>query len=209
MTAPAVRFDASTLHHALHPLPAAPAGDAWNREELEGLLPAGATRRPAAVLLALAAEARGDVVWFTRRTQALSRHAGQVSFPGGRMDPGDEGPLATALREAEEEIGLAPRLVEPLGYLDPYETISAFRVVPVVARVDPRFVPVPDPREVDEAFTVPLSFLLDPGNCERVEVRWQGRVRHYWQFSYAGHRIWGATAAMLVNLRERLERTVP
>lgn len=201
--------DAMRLARALHPLASAPDGDAWNRDELLGLLPPGAERRPAAVLLGLLQRPGGPSVLLTRRTEALSRHAGQVSFPGGRMDPEDDGPLATALREAHEEVGLAPELVRPLGFLDPYETISAFRVVPVVAEIESGFEPRLDPREVAAAFEAPLEFLLDPRNCERIEVSYRGRMRHYWQFSFAGHRIWGATAAMLVNLRERLERAAP
>ena len=113
---------------------------------------------------------------------------------------------AAALREAHEEVGLAGALSTPQGYLDPFVTITGFHVYPVVARVSGAYLPRLDPSEVAEAFEVPLEFLLDPGNAHAVEVDWQGRRRRIHEFSFGGHRIWGATASMLVNFRERLEQ---
>ncbi|KFN45202.1 hypothetical protein N790_10225 [Arenimonas malthae CC-JY-1] len=162
--------------------------------------------RPAAVLVALVERAGGPQVLLTRRTEALRHHAGQIAFPGGRIEADDADPVAAALREAQEEVGLAAALSSPLGYLDPFVTITGFHVFPVVASVAGGFVPVPDPGEVAEAFEVPLGFLLDPGNVHSLEVDFQGRRRHVLEFRYGGHRIWGATAAMLVNFRHRLEQ---
>src|SRR5690606_34718652 len=140
--------------------------------------------------------------------EALRHHAGQVSFPGGRMDPGDSGVLAAALREAHEEIGLQPGQATPLGYLDPMRTVTGYRVVPVIARLDPRFVPRPDPAEVAAVFEVPLSFLLAPDHLRELDVEFGGRIRHVLEYApFAGapeQRIWGVTASILYNLRERL-----
>lgn len=194
------------LPRALHPLAEPPPGAAWNLPDLRDLLPRGAPLRPAAVLVALVERAGGPQVLLTRRTEALRLHAGQVSFPGGRIEDDDSDPVAAALREAEEEVGLGHRLSHPLGYLDPFATITGFHVYPVVATVSGEFLPRLDPSEVAEAFEVPLDFLLEPANLHAVEVDWQGHRRRIHEFHYGGHRIWGATASMLVNLRERLER---
>lgn len=191
------------LARALHPLAVPPDGPGWNAAEVAALV-AGSERIPAAVLIAVMGPATAPCVLFTRRTETLRRHAGEVSFPGGRVDSTDACGVAAALREAEEEVGLPPAAVTPLGFLDPYETVSAFRVLPVVARVRPETPLDPQPGEVAEAFEVPLAFLLDPANCERVAVEYRGRMRHYFQFRHGAHTIWGATAAMLVNLRQRL-----
>lgn len=194
------------LPRALHPLARPPEGPGWNHAELHDLLPPGQPLRPAAVLVALVERAGGPQVLLTRRTEALRHHAGQIAFPGGRIEADDADPVAAALREAQEEVGLAAALSSPLGYLDPFVTITGFHVFPVVASVAGGFVPVPDPGEVAEAFEVPLGFLLDPGNVHSLEVDFQGRRRHVLEFRYGGHRIWGATAAMLVNFRHRLEQ---
>lgn len=193
------------LPRALHPLAEPPGAEPWNLRELDGLLPAGARLRPAAVLVPLIERARGLQVLLTRRTEALRLHAGQVSFPGGRIEPDDRDPVSAALREASEEVGLGPDLSRPQGYLDPFATITGFHVYPVVARVDDAFHARPDPGEVAEAFEVPLDFLLDPANLHTVEMQYQGRPRRVFEFRHGGHRIWGATAAMLLNLRQRLE----
>lgn len=202
-------IDEARLRKALHPLTAAPAGQGWNTEELRDLLPRDAATVEAAVLVGLVPRAEGLMVLLTRRTDALRQHAGQVSFPGGRMETGDADPVAAALREAHEEIGLAPASASPWGYLDPLTTITGYRVLPVVAGVDPGFVAEPDPNEVAAVFEVPLDYLMTPANLSRVDIEYRGRARHVLEYSRyehaAEHRIWGATASILFNLRQRLE----
>ena len=147
-------------------------------------------------------------VLLTLRTDRLRHHAGQVSFPGGRMEAGDDGPLGTARREAWEEIGLPAPAIEPLGYLDPMLTITGFRVTPVVARIDPGFQPHPDPNEVAEVFEVPLADLVAPANMETRDFHVGGRPRRVYEYvgpGAGGRRIWGATALILHNLAQRLE----
>lgn len=191
---------------ALLPLDRPPPGPGWNHAELADLLPAGLPLRQAAVLVALVERPGGPQVLLTRRTEALRHHAGQIAFPGGRIENSDADPVEAALREAHEEVGLAGALSTPQGYLDPFVTITGFHVFPVVARVRDTFQAVPDPSEVAEAFEVPLHFLLDPANVNTLEVDFQGRRRRVLELSYGGHRIWGATASMLVNFRQRLEQ---
>ncbi|HEU0153328.1 MAG TPA: CoA pyrophosphatase [Arenimonas sp.] len=193
------------LPRALHPLDQPPTGPAWNHAELADLLPADVPLRLAAVLVALVEREGGPRVLLTRRTEALRLHAGQVSFPGGRIEADDADPVAAALREADEEVGLAAAQSSPLGYLDPFVTITGFHVYPVVATVVADYRPRLDPSEVAEAFEVPLDFLLDPANVHELEVDWHGRRRRLLEYRYDGHRIWGATAAMLVNFRQRLD----
>ncbi len=192
---------------ALHSLTAPPAGPAWNLSQLIDLLPdPDRPLWPAAVLVGLVERSEGLQVLLTRRTDALRHHGGQISFPGGRIESQDADPVAAALREAQEEVGLAPNLARPLGYLDPLATITGFHVYPVVARVDASFSAVRDPAEVEEVFEVPLAFLLDPEHVRHLEVDYRGGKRRLVEFIYRDYRIWGATAAMLVNFRERLER---
>jgi 8-oxo-dGTP pyrophosphatase MutT (NUDIX family) len=204
MSRPAARIE--RLARALHPLAQPPAGAGWNHEELADLLPdGGRSLTPAAVLVGLVDRGAGPQVLLTRRTEALRHHAGQISFPGGRIEAGDQDPAAAALREASEEIGLAQELAQSLGYLDPFVTITGFHVFPLVARIDAAFAARPDPGEVDEVFEVPLDFLMHAGNAHSIEVEYRGGRRALLEFQYGPYRIWGATAAVLVNLRKRLE----
>ena len=192
------------FERALLGLYPAPATSPWNLEQLADLLPAEPLR-PAAVLVGLREHGSGTTVLLTRRQDALRHHAGQISFPGGRVDLADAGPLAAAIRETEEEVGLPSDSIEPLGWLDPYATITGFHVYPLVARIDHERPLRPNADEVAEAFEVPLDFLLDPASARDVAMEWRGRTRLLVEFQWREHRIWGATAAMLVNLRERLQ----
>lgn len=158
---------------------------------------------PAAVLIPIVRRPRPAVL-LTTRTAHLRNHAGQVAFPGGRIDPTDADAAAAALREAEEEIGLAAQEVEVIGQADPYRTGSGFRIAPVVGLIRPDLPLVPSPDEVANIFEVPMDFALDPRNYRMQEVMWQGRKRHYYETDFDGHHIWGATAGMLVNLARRL-----
>ncbi|MFN2644514.1 MAG: CoA pyrophosphatase [Burkholderiales bacterium] len=154
----------------------------------------------AAVLVPVITHAHGLTVLFTRRTVHLKAHSGQVSFPGGRAEPNDATPEATALREAEEEIGLAPSRVEVIGRLPEYLTRTGFRVTPVIGLIEPPLELLPDAREVDEVFEVPLAFLMDPQNHQRATRELAGRTVGYYVIEHEGRTIWGATAGMLVNL---------
>ena len=162
-----------------------------------------AATKPAAVLVPIVDRSEPTVL-LTLRTQELASHAGQVAFPGGKIDPGDESPVAAALREAKEEVGLAPSLVEPLGYLDLYLTFSGFRILPTVARVKPDFSLVLNPWEVKEAFEVPLDFLMNPKNHQRGSREWRGIIREYYAMPFDKRYIWGITAGILRNLYERI-----
>ncbi|BCA58760.1 CoA pyrophosphatase [Sphingomonas sp. HMP6] len=157
----------------------------------------------AAVLVAVTDRTEPGVI-LTRRTDTLSRHAGQVAFPGGRIDPGDASPSAAALREAEEEIDLPRDRVTLVGEADRYRTITGFEVTPVIGVVPPDLIFTPAAAEVAQVFEVPLGFLLDSGNHVEASLEWQGRNRHYYEILWDEHRIWGATAAMIVNLSRRL-----
>lgn len=159
---------------------------------------------PAAVLVALVERPAGLTVLLTRRTDHLQDHAGQISFPGGRVESDDADAVATALREAEEEVGLARSLVTPVGRLDTYITRTGFEVTPIVAMVEPPPILTPDPFEVAEVFEVPLSFIVDPGSRQRQSREYAGRLRHFYVFPWRDYYIWGATAGMLVNLADLL-----
>jgi 8-oxo-dGTP pyrophosphatase MutT (NUDIX family) len=161
--------------------------------------------RPAAVLVPIV-EYDEPTVLFTQRTAHLNDHSGQVSFPGGNIDAGDASPVAAALREAEEEIALPRGLVDPIGYLDIHMTPFGHRIAPVLARVQPRFSLRLNRDEVDDAFEVPLAFLMAPQNHRRENRDWNGRVLSIYTMPFGERNIWGATASILRNLYERVYR---
>jgi 8-oxo-dGTP pyrophosphatase MutT (NUDIX family) len=165
-------------------------------------------RRPAAVLAPIVKRAGGWTMIFTERSVETPAHPGQISFPGGRV-AGAEGALETALRETEEEIGLARRFIEPIGAWDSYDTITGYRVTPIAALVEPGFELRLDPREVASVFEAPLDFLFDPANHEVREAQWRGRARYYYAMAWEGRSIWGATAGMVRALWERLYAQSP
>jgi 8-oxo-dGTP pyrophosphatase MutT (NUDIX family) len=173
-------------------------GDALELEEL------GAGATPAAVLVPVV-ERPFPTVILTLRPETMRKHPGQISFPGGRIDPDDAGPVAAALREAEEEIGLPPAAVQIIGLGDRYRTVTGFEVIPVVGVVPPDLPITPQPGEVAAVFEAPLAYLLDPDNHRIREAEWRGRLRTYYEIQWGKRRIWGATAAMIVNLSRRLE----
>ena len=165
----------------------------------QGLAPA----RPAAVLVPVVAREELAVL-LTLRTAHLGAHAGQIAFPGGKPDDSDRGPVDTALREAEEEIGLPRPFIEPLGFLDIYRTGTGFAVTPVVALIRPGFNLVPNTDEVAAVFEVPLAFLMNPANHRIDAHSISGRDRHFYAMPYGEHYIWGATAGILRNLHDKL-----
>ncbi|HBM88316.1 MAG: CoA pyrophosphatase [Parvibaculaceae bacterium] len=159
--------------------------------------------RLAAVLVPIIEHDAGPTVLLTRRADHLNSHSGQVAFPGGKVEPG-ETPVDGALREAEEEVGLDRSFVDVVGFLNPYETGTGFRILPVISFVRPGFSLTAEPGEVAEIFEVPLSFLMNVDNHERHSVFWRGKRRAYYAMPYQGHYIWGATAGMIRNLHDRL-----
>lgn len=159
---------------------------------------------PAAVLVPIVLHDDGHTVLLTQRTAHLRDHAGQISFPGGRVEVEDISPSHTALRETEEEIGLSRERVDIIGFLPEYRTGTGFRVTPVVALVRPPFELQADPFEVAEVFEVPLAFLLDPANHQRHSMHYRGALRTYFAMPYGEYFIWGATAGMIRSLSERL-----
>lgn len=157
----------------------------------------------AAVLVPIVMRPQPTVLLTVRSTN-MSRHAGQVAFPGGRIDPQDDGPLGAALRETQEEVGIDPAAVEVIGIADHYQTTSGFRITPVVGILPPDLPLMLNPHEVDAAFEAPLDFLMEPVNHVEQSVEWQGRDRHYFEIMWQDRRIWGATAGMIVNLAHLL-----
>lgn len=160
--------------------------------------------RPAAVLAPIIKRPGGWTMLFTQRAEETPAHPGQISFPGGRVQAEDADAVATAVRETVEEIGLARELIEPVGAWDRYDTITGFRITPIVGLIEPGFSLTLDPREVASVFEAPLSFLFDPANHERRSGIWRGQQRHYYAMPYEGRFIWGATAGMIRALWERL-----
>lgn len=159
--------------------------------------------KPAAVLIGVV-ERDEPMVLLTQRTAHLPQHAGQIAFPGGKIDAGDATPLAAALREANEEIGLAESVIDPIGYLDVYMTTLGFRIVPVVARVTPDFTLTLNPGEVDNAFEVPLSFVMELTNHQTHSREWQGMMRTYYAIPFGERYIWGVTAGIFRNLQQKV-----
>jgi 8-oxo-dGTP pyrophosphatase MutT (NUDIX family) len=168
------------------------------------LFPELATRpRPAAVLVPIVVRASLTVL-LTQRTDSLPRHAGQIAFPGGKMEAQDHDPIATALRETQEEIGLDPRFVEPLGYLDTYRTGTGYCIFPVVALVRQGFALALDAGEVADTFEVPLAFLMDEENHATHTRPWRGAERRFYAMPFEQRYIWGATAGIMKNMHQRL-----
>ena len=168
------------------------------------VLPAGRKLRPAGVLVPVITKADALHVILTKRSSALKHHPGQIAFPGGKVDEGDANTQAAALREAHEEIGLAPDNVEVLGDLPCHETVTGFTVTPVLGRVRADFDPTPEPGEVAEVFTTPLSHLADINNYYIASRYWRGQRRYYYTVPYGPYYIWGATARILRGLADRL-----
>lgn len=196
------------LHRSLHPLDALPTGEGANAPLMREWF--GIDRfREAAVLIGLVPRGEGWKVLLTLRTDRLRHHGGQVAFPGGALDPDDPDAIATALRETREELDIPSALIHPLGALDPMATISGFRVTPIVARLDAGYVATPNPREVADAFEVSLEALRDTSNLGQVEMKMGDNIRHVLEYrlphALSPHRIWGASAMMLDDLRQRLE----
>jgi 8-oxo-dGTP pyrophosphatase MutT (NUDIX family) len=171
------------------------------------VIPADAPLRPAAVLVPIVLREPELAVLLTLRTPHLTSHAGQIAFPGGKIDRADADAVVAALREAEEETGLARSFIEPIGFLDGYVTRTYFRVVPVVALVRPGFNLKPAPDEVSDVFEVPLRFLMSAENHARHSLDWKGRTRFYYAMPYGERYIWGATAGMIRNLYDRMYAT--
>jgi 8-oxo-dGTP pyrophosphatase MutT (NUDIX family) len=159
--------------------------------------------KPAAVLIPVV-DRDEPMVLLTQRTAHLQQHAGQIAFPGGKIDATDATPLAAALREAHEEIGLEPDVVEPIGYLDVYMTTLGYRIVPVVARVRPDFSMTLNPGEVESTFEVPLSFMMEEANHQTHSREWQGMTRTYYAIPFGERYIWGVTAGIFRNLQQRI-----
>ena len=188
---------------ALHdPLAQAVRGDIdldpvqWEKAGVKAL-------RPAAVLVGIVDHAE-PMVLLTQRTAALTDHAGQIAFPGGKIDPHDETPFAAAMREADEEIGLDRALIEPIGYLDLYLTFSGFRILPAVARIREGYSLTLNRAEVDDAFEVPLDFLMSPANHQQHSRENRGVTRRYYAMPFQSRYIWGVTAGILKNLHDRV-----
>lgn len=199
-----VHLDVAELRRRLARSP----GAARAEESDAGAEVSGRPLTPASVLVPIVAHAEALTVLFTQRTAHLRNHSGQVSFPGGRAEPHDPSPEVTALRETHEEVGLAPERVEVIGRLPDYCTRTGYCITPVVGVLRPPLELVPDEREVEEVFEVPLSFLLDARNHQRHSLVWEGEMRWFFAIPFGSRYIWGATAGMLVSLYRRLAAPV-
>ena len=197
------------LRCVLHPLDALPMDEGSNTPLMRAWFGIDMFRE-AAVLIGLVPRDDGWKVLLTLRNGGLRHHGGQVAFPGGARDPDDADAIAVALRETREELAIPSALIHPLGALDPMATVSGFRVTPIVARLDSAYVARPDPREVADAFEVSFDALRDPANLGQVDMQMGDHVRHVLEYrllqSVSPHRIWGASAMMLDDLRKRLEQ---
>ena len=207
-------FSAAGFLRLARRLPAEPPADvfdpAFTPRRGDEPLPAAAQAqsaglfRPAAVLVPVVARPEEATILLTRRADGLRDHGGQIAFPGGKIDAADASPLAAALREAQEEIGLEARFITPLGYLDAYQTSTGFRVLPVIALIDPGYALALNANEVASVFEAPLGFLMNADNHRRHARMWRGHLRHYHAMPYGDHYIWGVTAGILRALHERL-----
>ena len=194
-------IDTTALTRAL----ALPSGE-WSDFDLNpGLqLPPGRVLRPAGVLIAVRTGPSGAELILTKRSSRLKHHPGQIAFPGGKVDPCDDGPIGAALRESWEEVGLPKDRVTVLGTLPQHETVTGFLVTPVLGVVSGDFTPVPEAGEVEEVFTVPLAYVTAPANFHIERRRWRGEWRRYYAVPYGPYYIWGATARILRGLADRL-----
>lgn len=168
------------------------------------VLPANRSLRDAGVLIGVVAGERPNVI-LTKRSSRLKHHPGQIAFPGGKVDPGDGGPIGAALREAEEEVGLERGMVEVLGTLPSHETVTGFIVTPVLGWIRDEFVAVPEAGEVAEVFAAPFDHVTDPARFSIQSRRWRGSLRHYFTVPWGPYYIWGATARMLRVMADRME----
>jgi len=161
------------------------------------------THRAAAVLIPITDRAEPGVI-LTQRPTWLRSHAGQIAFPGGKVDESDENAIAAALREAHEELNIPPTIVDVIGVADIYFSGSGYSIAPVVGFIPADLIMRPNPKEVDDYFEVPLAFLLDPANSVRKEAAWNGQQRIYYDMQWGERRIWGVTAGIIANLVRRL-----
>jgi 8-oxo-dGTP pyrophosphatase MutT (NUDIX family) len=203
VTAALEDFKARAARHLLADAPAS-----WNRSDDDmnaraRMIPENVVTRPASVLVPIIMRASGPTVLLTQRTEHLSKHAGQIAFPGGRREEGETA-LAAALRETEEETGLHRDFIQPLGFLDGYLTVTHFVITPVVALVREGFTLTPDVNEVADIFEVPLTFLMHQDNCQLQSREFRGISRHYYAYPFGNRYIWGATAGIIRNMGERL-----
>ncbi|MHA6289368.1 NUDIX hydrolase [Maricaulis sp. CAU 1757] len=204
MTEPDERL-VERLRSCLDPIDLAPEPPLFGDGDLDGISrPTGRALRHAAVVAPLVLGGAGPRLVLTERAGHLNRHAGQIAFPGGRVDEADAGPAAAALRELEEELGIGAGHVELLGRFDSYETVTGFHVTPFVGILRPGYRIVPDANEVADVFEAPFDFLMDAANHQRHSRVFQGQVRQYYAMPWQGRYIWGATAGMLKSLHDRL-----